>query len=78
MQTNIVKRIKSIAFKILKNAVINCTLYKRNMNLCIFVAVGPYKCSKVEAIGRILLQKFHCLVTNQRAQPGSHQASAAT
>ena len=35
-------------------------------------------CGKVEVIGRILIQKFRCLVTNQSAQPGSHQASAAT
>ena len=35
-------------------------------------------CEKVEVIGRILLQKFRCLVTNHRAQPGPHQASAAT
>ena len=33
---------------------------------------------KVEAIGRVLLHKYHCLVNRHRAQPGSHQASAAT
>ena len=33
---------------------------------------------KVEAIGRVLLHKYHCLVTCHRAQPGSNQASAAT
>ena len=33
---------------------------------------------KVEAIGRVLLHKYHCLVNCHGAQPGSHQASAAT
>ena len=35
-------------------------------------------CDKVKTIGRIITQKFNCLVTNYRAQLGSHQASAAT
>ena len=36
------------------------------------------ECEKVEAIGRVLLQKFDNLVNNHRAQLGSNQASAGT
>ena len=36
------------------------------------------ECDKVEAIGRVLLQKFDKLVNYHRAQLGSNQASAGT
>ena len=49
-----------------------------NSNIPEYEDLYSTDCEKVEAIGRVLLLKFHCLVTCHRAQPGSNQACAAT